>query len=223
MIEKWYSEDPIGFKNAWLSENNPKGIVIILPSFKNYIRPIGNENPKSLGWYEHNTKKKKYILTSDEIVVEDKRYFVQGSDLIYTDEDIENDSFSLKQSIQSGSNVDFMGCIASTLEFKVKNDFKYLKDQGINASLTVNDGNILWKIKVFTGYIDELVRDGSRDIVRTVKANDYMARLLDEYDVTDWYVWQYGEGKSNPDINHSIYDLRNSFPILNSIFTLLHL
>lgn len=214
MIEKYYEDAPDQFKSAWLNENNPKGLIIKFVDYKRKVNPAQGDNPKTNGWYEHNDKAKKYTLTEDTSVVEDKLYFEQVSDnlaLTYTDQTIENDSFKLKRSLQSGSNIDFMGCIASSLEFKVENDFKYIKDQKLYAELTVTEEETLWKIRVFTGIVEEVKRDKSRDIIRIVTAYDFLHRLLDNYDVTDWYVWQYGEGKSNPDINHSIYDLRNSF------------
>lgn len=305
MIERYYEDAPEQFKTAWLNENNAKGIIIKFIDYKRKVYPTQNDNPNALGWYEHDDKAKKYIKTTDTTVIENKRYFEQISDseaLTYTDQTIENDSFKLKKSLQSGSTIDFMGCISSSLEFKVENDFKYLKDQKLYAELTVTvlegsqiitgplgvfkvgtaghipegwnshiisyrdqilefgeyntlfyirneeshpvyaneylercnnndhrglearieipsaEDDTLWKIRVFTGIVEEIKRDKSRDIVRTITAYDFLHRLLDNYDVTDWYVWQYGEepqadddGIDTKEIKHPIYDLRNSF------------
>ena len=298
MIERYYEDAPEQFKTAWLDENNAKGIIIKFIDYKRKVTPAQGDNPSVLGWYEHNDKAKKYILTTDTTVIENKRYFEQTSDLealTYTDQTIENDSFKLKKSLQSGSAIDFMGCISSSLEFKVENDFKYLKDQKLYSELTVTvlagtqiitgplgvfkvgttgyipagwnthlisnrneilefgeyntqffiigeeshpifaneylercddndhrglearieipsaDDDTLWKIRVFTGIVEEIKRDKSRDLVRTITAYDFLHRLLDNYDVTDWYVWQYGEGDEGKEITHSIYDLRNTF------------
>ena len=210
-----YDDNPSGFKNAWLNENNPKGILIKFPKY--YKKVIPSSNPYSEGLYEHNDRKKKYVFTTDTTIVDNKRYFQLIEDenniLKYTDEDIEDDSFSLKKNIQNGDNIDFIGCISSTLEFKVANDFLYLIDQEINVTLITIEGDTEWHIKVFTGYVDEIKRDKSRDLVRTITCHDFMYRLLDNYDVTDWYVWQYGDGdfEGSDTLKHSIYDLRNSF------------
>jgi len=210
-----YDDNPSGFKNAWLNENNPKGILIKFPKY--YKKVIPSSNPYSEGLYEHNDRKKKYVFTTDTTIVDNKRYFQLIEDenniLKYTDEDIEDDSFSIKKNIQNGDNVDFIGCISSTLEFKVANDFLYLIDQEINVTLITIEGDTEWHIKVFTGYVDEIKRDKSRDLVRTITCHDFMYRLLDNYDVTDWYVWQYGDGdfEGSDTLKHSIYDLRNSF------------
>ena len=211
MIEKFYAEDPAAFKRAWLNENNPKGITITFPEFKSKITPVGNENPKTSGWYEHNSKTHKYVLTEDTTVNEEKRYFIQNGELIYNENDIVDDSFNLKLSIQSGSNLDFVGCIASTLDFKVANDYKFLKDQKLYVTFSVSEGEILWKIRMFTGYVNETERDASKGLVRTIKAEDFMIRLLDDYDITDWYVWQYGDSNEETDIKHTIKELRDSF------------
>lgn len=218
MIEKYYEDAPEQFKSAWLNENNPKGLIIKFIDYKRKVNPAQGDNPKTNGWYEHNDKAKKYTLTEDTSIIEGKSYFEQVSDnlaLTYTDKTIEDDSFKLKRSLQSGSNIDFMGCISSSLEFKVENDFKYIKDQKLYAELTVTEEETLWKIRVFTGIVEEVKRDKSRDIIRTVTAYDFLHRLLDNYDVTDWYVWQYGEktNTTDPDerIKHTMYDLRNTF------------
>ena len=218
MIEKYYEDAPDQFKSAWLNENNPKGLIIKFVDYKRKVNPAQGDNPKTNGWYEHNDKAKNYILTEDTSVVEGKLYFEQVSDnlaLTYTDRTIEDDSFKLKRSLQSGSDIDFMGCVASSLEFKVENDFKYIKDQKLYAELTVTEEETLWKIRVFTGIVEEVKRDKSRDMVRTVTAYDFLHRLLDNYDVTDWYVWIYGEktNSTDPDerIKHTMFDLRNTF------------
>lgn len=217
MIEKYYEDAPEQFKSAWLNENNPKGLIIKFIDYKRKVNPAQGDNPKSNGWYEHNDKAKKYSLTEDTSIIEGKLYFEQVSDnlaLTYTNQTIEDDSFKLKRSLQSGNDIDFMGCISSSLEFKVENDFKYIKDQKLYAELTVTEEETLWKIRVFTGVVEEVKRDKSRDIIRTVTAYDFLHRLLDNYDVTDWYVWQYGEktsADSDDRIKHTIYDLRNTF------------
>lgn len=136
MVTKTYKQDPEGFKRAWLDENTKKGIRIEFPEFKERVRPVGTENPKSLGWYEHKKKDKRYVLTEDMSVVEGKAYFKNATNpLVYTDEDISDDSFNLKKSIQSGNNADFIGCISSSVKFKVANDFFYLKDQKLTVTL----------------------------------------------------------------------------------------
>lgn len=216
MIERNYSDDPNQFKSLWLNENNPKGVIINFPEFKKSIRPVGSENPSELGWYEHDDKQHKYLLSKDTSVDSDKKYF-QNGELIYTDEDIEDDSFNLKRSLQSGSDVDFIGCISATMDFKVANDFKYLLDQKVTATLTVTElaedeiNNVVWKFHAFTGFVDEIKRDKSRDLIRQITCHDFLYRLLDNYDVTNWYVWQYGDSDEETTLKHSIYDLRNSF------------
>lgn len=277
MVTKTYKQDPEGFKRAWLDENTKKGIRIEFPEFKERVRPVGTENPKSLGWYEHKKKERRYVLTNDMSVVSDKAYFKNASEpLVYTDDDIENDSFSLKKSIQSGNNADFIGCISSTLKFKVYNDFFYLKDQKITATLntlekagsqnvtgplgsfrvgneydlpswdierqdcvyeinqlgvfgtTFEIGNasylyneyleqcrtenvglschitipdslndIFWEMKYFTGTVEEVKLDKAKNLTREITAYDYMHKLADDYDVTDWYVWQYGDSNAD--------------------------
>ena len=207
-IVKQYRDDPSGFKSAWLDENNPKSIRIDFIDFKQKVRPIGNENPKTNGWYEHSIKKKKFVL--DTAVVAGKKYYTLGT-LTYTDEDITDDNFSIKRSIQNGDKVDFIGCIATTVEFKVTNDFKLLLDQKLSVTLIVHEGNTDWEIKMFTGFVDEVKRDKSRDLVRTVTCHDFLYRLSDDYDVTDWYVWQYGDAEERTDLKHTVKELRDSF------------
>lgn len=277
MVTRTYKQDPEGFKRAWLDENTKKGIRIEFPEFKERVRPVGTENPKSLGWYEHKKKDKRYVLTEDMSVVEGKAYFKNAANpLVYTDEDISDDSFSLKKSIQSGNNADFIGCISSSVKFKVANDFFYLKDQKLtvtlntlekagsqsvtgplgsfrvgneynlskwniddqdcvyeinqlgmfgtmfkigNASYLYNEylaqcqsentglpcilsipdsqSDTLWEMKAFTGLVDEVKLDKSRNLVRDITAYDYMHKLADDYDITDWYVWQYGDSNAD--------------------------
>lgn len=278
---KKYSQDPEGFKSAWLGENNKKGIRIEFPEFKERVRPVGTENPEDLHWYEHNKMRGKYVLTHDHSVVADKQYFVNAAQpLIYTDETIENDSFSFKKSIQNGNSIDFIGCISSSVKFKVYNDFNYLKDQKMTVTLlvTVEPGNLVvtgplgtfkaddygiitewpvrnpdcrneintlgsynarfiprngsleqaidyrqylrecdlaergleaevilghlsipiqWEMKIFTGLVDETKLDKSRSLTREITAYDFLHKLADDYEVTDWYVWQYGDSNIN--------------------------
>lgn len=275
---KTYAQDPEGFKSAWLNENNKKGIRIEFPEFKERVRPVGTENPKSLGWYEHNKTNAKYELTNDLFVIEDKPYFKTSiNPLVYTDVDIENDSFNFKKSIQNGSNADFIGCISSSVKFKVSNDYKYLKDQILNVTVNVTEklngdiygplgtfhaggtyqipewdinnqdfineinnlgyyeseftlldqpgshlnyreylqecqrvqkglasellippvDTIIREMKIFTGLVDEVKLDKSRSLTREITAYDYMHKLANDYDITDWYVWQYGDSNAD--------------------------
>lgn len=212
MATKDYKDYPEQFKSAWLNENNPKGIIIDFPEFKEQVFPDGTENPKNLGWWEYNKKSKHYIKTEDTSVYANKWYFTNG-ELTYYDNDVEDDSFKLSRELQSGSTIDFMGCIASTLEFKVKNDFRFLNDQKLTATLTVDEQSTstTYTIKVFTGWVDEVKRDKSTDLSRTLTCHDFMHRLLDNYDVTDWYVWQYGDSEEENQLKRNVYTLRNTF------------
>lgn len=293
MVTKTYKQDPEGFKRAWLDENNKKGIRIEFPEFKERVRPVGTENPKSLEWYEHNKIDKKYVLTQDMSVIEGKAYFKDASKnpLVYTDDEIENDSFSFKKSIQNGNNADFIGCISSSIKFKVANDFFYIRDQKLTATVytivkpgnqiitgplgTFKPGNtfyinqwniynqecvyeinqlgtygttfivdgiyynyvqylgacstaniglpcqiiinesgsdIKYEMKIFTGFVTDVKLDKANNLTREITANDFMHKLADDYDVTDWYVWQYGD--SNADNAQVEIQDYSSFPYL---------
>ena len=184
MIIRNYSDDPSSFKLAWLDLNNQKTVTINFPNFKAKVTPSGNENPQSNGWYEHNDKKKKFVLTNDTTVIADKNYFQNGS-LTYDQTDIESSNFNIKKSIQDSSNIDFMGCVSTSLEFSVANDFKFLMDQDVTVTLSVFERSGNQKISTIfgvfsigsTGQIQ-----GGFDVTQTKYVNEL--RKFDLYDTT---------------------------------------
>ena len=124
-----------------------------------------------------------------------KEFKIEIGETTYYNDQIVDDSFSLKQSISDSENFEAIGCIASSLSVELRAQFP-TKQRGQSIVVSINAGNTGW-IKLFTGQIDECTKtaNGWR---RQIEAYDYFYKMSGqsgqndgnqkkEYDITEWY------------------------------------
>lgn len=106
-------------------------------------------------------------------------------DYVITNDKIASGSLSIKQSIQSGNQLDFVGCLSSTAEFEMARPPYILKDKEVEIKVSIE--GIDEEIILFTGKVDKVKKDSDNALVQSVFCYDKMHELLDEKDVTEWY------------------------------------
>lgn len=104
---------------------------------------------------------------------------------VITNDRIVSGSLSVKQSIQSGNKLDFIGCISSTASFKMARSRYVLKDKKVQIKVKAEGSDE--EIILFTGKVDKVDRDSNYALTQKVDCYDVMNELLDEKDVTEWY------------------------------------
>lgn len=106
-------------------------------------------------------------------------------DLVLSNNKIASNSLSIKQSIQNGNKVDFMGCISSTADFTIARPGYILKDKKVQIKVRAEGSDE--EIILFTGFVDKVTKDNDTALTCKVSCFDEMNKLLDEKDVTEWY------------------------------------
>lgn len=106
-------------------------------------------------------------------------------DLVLSNSKIASNSLSIKQSIQNGNKVDFMGCISSTADFTIARPGYILKDKKVQIKVRAEGSDE--EIILFTGFVDKVTKDNDTALTCKVSCFDEMNKLLDEKDVTEWY------------------------------------
>ena len=125
--------------------------------------------------------------------------FPNLNNLTLTNEDIVRESFKLKESIESDTNLTFMGCIASTLKFKIINFVQDIRNQYFEVKISTGTSA---DVPVFKGYVYNQSNSTHEDITTEITAYDPLKKAL-EADVTSWY--------NSLTFPISIKDMRTSF------------
>lgn len=109
-------------------------------------------------------------------------------------------SFKLSEGIQSGSDLECVGCISSSLQLKIYGlTDSVIKGTKIEAYIKANNTE---EIPLFKGIVDSSKKEANRKF-KTIKAYDYLYTLSDR-DITDWY-----NGRSPMSITNLLITLLN--------------
>lgn len=102
---------------------------------------------------------------------------------------IVSDSIQLNESIQTGTDIQFVGCIASTFTAKLYSlTNKVMKGTKVVVYVQATDDNgklIGDRIPLFNGRVETVERDDDRDF-KTIEAYDDFYRMS-QVDISDWY------------------------------------
>lgn len=92
-------------------------------------------------------------------------------------------SFKLSEGIQSGPDIECVGCIASSMQIKIYGlTDSIIKGSKVEVSIKTNETSY---IPLFNGIVDSSKKEANRKF-KTIIAYDYLYTLSDK-DVTDWY------------------------------------
>lgn len=102
-----------------------------------------------------------------------------------TDEDLVMEKFNWEETIFDGDNLEFVGCIASTIKLDIidrQGRLSVINDELITVSMRAGDTE---EIPLFYGYVASTTR-AAQQYVKSITAYDILHKLAD-VDVTDWY------------------------------------
>jgi len=98
-------------------------------------------------------------------------------------DDIVSESLEIEESINSGTELTFEGCIASQMKFECSAPVRDLRGEKVTISIQAEDTE---SITLFNGYIDEQSNRTHEDVVTEFTAYDVLY-TKGQIDVTDWY------------------------------------
>ena len=114
---------------------------------------------------------------------------IPDASIILTNADILADSLELKESIESGSNLTFTGCVASSFKIECFNLVdETLEGMWIEADIVAHTDNPLDEetIPLFRGYIDKVTNTTHEEFTTEIRAYDALYKICNA-DVTSWY------------------------------------
>lgn len=109
---------------------------------------------------------------------------IPSANLTLTNEDILADSLELKEAIESGDNLTFQGCIASSFKiecFNLVDDT--LEGEWIECDIKADNTET---IPLFRGYISEVTNTTHEEFTTEIRAYDALY-TINNTDVTSWY------------------------------------
>lgn len=130
---------------------------------------------------------------------------IPGASITLTNQDILAESLELKESIESGDNLSFTGCIASSFKiecFNLVDDT--LEGMWLEADIVAHteDPEDEETIPLFRGYIDKVTNTTHEEFTTEIRAYDALYKISN-MDVTSWY-----NGLTFP---ITVKNMRNSF------------
>ena len=106
-----------------------------------------------------------------------------NKNITLTNSDIVTESVCLKECINSGRQLLFTGCIATSFSFECADFTTDVRGEYIEASIQIDDTE---EIPLFHGYVNEVTNRNHEDITRKITAYDVLY-TINNADVTDWY------------------------------------
>lgn len=100
----------------------------------------------------------------------------------YTNDSIDSESLTLTESISSKDYVEFVGCIASSLQINIYNIQDNIKGKKIEVYIRADDTD---EIPIFKGIVDSVVID-SKQLFKKISAYDVLYSKGNK-DVEQWY------------------------------------
>ena len=93
-------------------------------------------------------------------------------------------SFKLTEILENGSELEFKGCNASKLQFKVEDIIGDVRGQYVEAYVTADETE---ELPLFKGYVDVQSNQTHEDLVAEVTAYDIIGVIRNQ-DVTAWFT-----------------------------------
>lgn len=110
------------------------------------------------------------------------RIYFPDLDLTYENDRIVSDTFQLTESINSGTNLEFVGCIASVMSVELADLKEDVKDQRIEVYITADGSE---EIPLFHGRVDSAKKQSYKNH-KQIEAYDKLYELS-ETDISSWY------------------------------------
>lgn len=109
---------------------------------------------------------------------------IPSANLTLTNEDILADSLELKEAIESGDNLSFQGCIASSFKIECFNLVdETLEGEWIECDIKADNTET---IPLFRGYISEVTNTTHEEFTTEIRAYDALY-TINNTDITSWY------------------------------------
>lgn len=142
---------------------------------------IAYSNPEL--WFESTTHKS-LLMTDGTVTVSGTNYTVTGATVTIDNSIIESESFSLKQSLNSGSQLQFGSCEAGEISFVIHENIPTIKGKTLKVYLIPDsDASKMLQLGVYKVYEDKLSADRTR---RSIVAYDALYDIINA-DVAAWY------------------------------------
>lgn len=124
-----------------------------------------------------------YIHWNDESSQRKMRLYFPELDLTLYNDSIEAETFELTESLQSGDNLEFIGCIASVMSVSVHGVTTDLVDKKVEVYVAPYEGDE--EIPLFKGKVDSAPKESNKDF-KLITAYDKLYELS-QLDITAWY------------------------------------
>ena len=106
-----------------------------------------------------------------------------NKNITLTNSDIVAESVCLKECINSGNQLQFTGCIATSFSFECADFATDVRGEYIEAKIQIDDTD---EIPLFHGYVNEVTNRNHEDVTRKITAYDVLY-TINNADVTSWY------------------------------------
>lgn len=123
--------------------------------------------------------KRAYI---SDVAIKSLRVHFPSLGLNFTNESIEAESLKMTEAVSTKDSVEFVGCIASSLQINIYNIQRDVKNQPIEVYIKADNTD---EIPLFKGIVDSVVIDSNKNF-KNITAYDEMYRLSNT-DVADIY------------------------------------
>lgn len=123
--------------------------------------------------------KSAYMGDSDKVVT----ITVPNKNVTFTNVDLDSESLTLTESIESERSLTFKGCISSQLKFKVAEIVTDLRGEYIEAKIQAGETE---EIPLFKGYIDEQNNQTHEDVITEFICYDVLYKVSD-IECAEWY------------------------------------
>lgn len=162
---------------------------------------------------------KDLLITDGTVTVSDDDYTVTGQTVLITNDLLDEGAFELKQSISSGTQLQFGSCESASVSFVIHDLTQILKGKTIKIYLIPNhEASKMLQIGVFKVYEDELSADRTR---RTITAYDALYDIINA-DVTAWYNTELPLATSTKTLSQFRADFLSNFGITAESTTLVN-
>lgn len=125
----------------------------------------------------------------NDSTLKDVEVRIPGANITLTNEDILADSLELKEAIETGDNLSFQGCIASSFKIECFNLVdETLEGEWIECDIVAHTGDPDDDevIPLFRGYISEVTNTTHEEFTTEIRAYDALYTICNS-DVTAWY------------------------------------
>lgn len=107
---------------------------------------------------------------------------IPNKNITIQNEDILSETMKITESISSGNNLDFKGCIATVFQIKTVDIIQNITGEYITVDITIRGGDT---IPLFRGYVEEVTNPTHEDVTCKITAYDVLYKLSN----TDVYAW----------------------------------